>query len=285
MPELHESFITLTTDFGLKDPFVGIMKGVILNVNPKAKIVDISHEIAPQNILEASLILRDAYRFFPPRTIHVVVVDPGVGTPRRPILITTQKYYFIGPDNGIFTFVYENEEHRVIHITADHYFLPSKDSTFHGRDIFAPIAGWLSKGIHIDNFGENINDYVRINIPKPKLINNEILEGEIIYIDRFGNLASNISRDNLKDLLKPVPGQVQESETSIVEGKSLKIMIKGQEITGINKFYAQSAGRIPAAIINSSGLLEIYIYQGNAEKGLGIKKGDKIGVMISKGPS
>jgi len=280
MPEEHESLITLTTDFGLKDPFVGIMKGVILSVNPKVGIVDISHKITPQNILEASLVLRDAYRFFPPRTIHVAVVDPGVGSPRRPILIITQRYYFIGPDNGIFTFIYENEEHRVIHITAEHYFLHSEDTTFHGRDIFAPVAGWLSKGIHVDNLGETINDYVRINIPKPKIISSELMEGEIIYIDRFGNLASNISRDDLKAFLKPLSARIQGSETPIVENKNLKIMIKGQEISGINRFYAQSAGKIPAAIINSSGLLEIYIYQGNAEKGLGIQKGEKIGVFV-----
>lgn len=267
MPEKDEPFVTLTTDFGLKDPFVGIMKGVILNINHKARIIDISHKVSPQNILEASLILTDAFKFFPLRTIHVAVVDPGVGSPRRPILVVAKKYYFVGPDNGIFSFLYE-DEHRVIHITANHYFLPSEDTTFHGRDIFAPVAGWLSRGISADNFGETIKDYVKITIPKPRIINGELIEGEIIYIDRFGNGVSNISRDEISTL---------KSESS-----RLKILIKGTEILGINKFYAQSMDKGPKAIINSSGLLEIYIYQGNAENVLGLKRGDRVGVMVSK---
>lgn len=276
MPEQHESIITLTTDFGHKDPFVGIMKGVILNINPKVKIIDISHEISPQDIIEGSIVLRSAFKYFPYKTIHVAVVDPGVGGSRRPILMVTQKHYFIGPDNGIFSFAYE-EDHKVIHITADHYFIPSEDSTFHGRDIFAPVAAWLSKGIIIDNFGETINDYIKISIPKVQKTGDDILEGEVIYIDRFGNVASNISAEDIRSLLV--------SEGQAIKGIDLKIMVKGQMIKGINKFYSQATSKEPAAIINSSGLLEIYIYQGNAEYVLGLKRGDKIGVMVSKGPS
>jgi S-adenosylmethionine hydrolase len=271
MPEQHEYLITLTTDFGHKDPFVGIMKGVILNINPKVRIIDISHEISPQDIIEASIVLRAASKYFPPKTIHVAVVDPGVGGPRRPILVSTQKYYFIGPDNGIFSFAYEND-HRVIHITAGHYLIPSEDSTFHGRDIFAPVAAWLAKGITIDNFGEPIQDYIKISMPKPRQVGDNVLEGEVIYMDRFGNVASNISTEDIRNLLK--------SETLTGEVIGLKIMVKGQMISGINKFYAQAINKGPAAIINSSGLLEIYIYQGNAEIGLGLKRGDKIGVMV-----
>lgn len=267
MPEKEEAIITLTTDFGLKDPFVGIMKGVILNINPKVRIVDISHKVSPQNILEASLILRDAYRYFPAKTIHVAVVDPGVGSPRRPILVIAEKHYFIGPDNGIFSFVYENSQ-RVIHITAKHYFLSSEDTTFHGRDIFAPVAGWLSKGISIDNFGETIKDYIKITIPEPVIAGKELVEGEVIYIDGFGNVATNISRNEIKAFTS--------------DPSKLKILIKGIEISGINKYYAQSIDKRPSAIINSSGLLEIYIYQGNAEKELGLKIGEKIGIIVSR---
>lgn len=267
MPEKEESFITLTTDFGLKDPFVGIMKGVILNINPVARIIDISHQVSPQNILEALLILRDVYMFYPIRTIHVAVVDPGVGSPRRPILVVTPKHYFIGPDNGIFSSIYE-DEHMVIHLTAKHYFLKSEDTTFHGKDIFAPVAAWLSKGIHIDNFGEPIEDYVKITIPEPRKISSDLLEGEIIYIDGFGNVVSNISRE--------------EVEAFTADLMRAKILIKGKEIHGISQFYAQSINKGPSAIINSSGLLEIYIYQGSAEKEMGIKQGDKVGVMVTK---
>jgi S-adenosylmethionine hydrolase len=267
MPEKEESFITLTTDFGLKDPYVGIMKGLILNINPVARIIDISHQVSPQNILEALLILRDVHMFFPIRTIHVAVVDPGVGSPRRPILVVTPKHYFIGPDNGIFSFLYE-ADHMVIHLTAEHYFLKSEDTTFHGRDIFAPVAAWLSKGIHIDNFGESIKDYVKITIPEPRKIGSDLLEGEIIYIDGFGNVVSNISRKEVKSFTSDMT--------------RIKILIKGKEIQGISQFYAQSINNVPSAIINSSGLLEIYIYQGSAEKELGIKKGDKVGLMVTK---
>ena len=267
MPGRNEPFITLTTDFGLKDPFAGIMKGVILNINPEVRIIDISHNVSPQNIIEASLILRDSFRFFPEKTIHVAVVDPGVGSLRRSILVVTPKYYFIGPDNGIFSFAYE-DEHRVIHITAENYFLKSEDTTFHGRDIFASVAGWLSKGIPTDNFGSAIKDYLKIIFPKPKMISDELIEGEIIYIDNFGNVASNISRKEIGDLIS--------------EPSNLIILIKDKEIKGINMFYAQAFDKGPSAIINSSGILEIYIYKGKVEKEFEIKKGDKIKLTVSR---
>lgn len=267
MPGRNEPFITLTTDFGLKDPFAGIMKGVILNINPEVRIIDISHNVSPQNIIEASLILRDSFRFFPEKTIHVAVVDPGVGSLRRPILVVTPKYYFIGPDNGIFSFAYE-DEHGVIYLTAEHYFLKSEDTTFHGRDIFAPVAGWLSKGVPADNFGSAIKDYTKIIFPEPEKISDELIDGEIIYVDNFGNAASNISRKEMGDLTS--------------EPSNLKILIKDMEIKGINKFYAQAFDKGPSAIINSSGLLEIYIFQGNAEKYLGLIKGDRIKLIVSR---
>lgn len=269
------TFITLTTDFGYKDPYVGILKGVILDINPHAGIIDISHGISPQDIMEASLLLRSSFRYFPHGTIHVAVVDPGVGSNRRPIIISTQHYYFVGPDNGIFSFVYEYaDEPRVLHLNATHYFLPAEDSTFDGRDIFAPIAAWLSKGIDLENFGEPINDYVKIPFPKPKIVGDNILEGEIISIDRFGNASSNILSKDIKDFLK--------SEGSVVDIQGLKIMIKGKEISGLSKFYAQALDKGPSAIINSSGLLEIYIYRGNAAKVFELRKGDKIGLLISR---
>lgn len=264
------TFITLTTDFGYKDPYVGIMKGVILYINPHAGIIDISHGIPPQDIMEASLVLRSSYNYFPNGTIHVAVVDPGVGNNRRPILVSTQYYYFIGPDNGIFSFAFE-ENHKVRHLMATHYFLPSEDSTFDGRDVFAPVAAWLSKGIDAENFGEPIDDYVKMSIPRPEKVADNLLEGEILSIDRFGNVSSNISRKDIKDLLN--------SEGPLGDIPELKIMIKGQEIRGLSRFYAQTFNKGPAAIINSSGLLEIYIYRGNAAKLLELKKGAKIGLM------
>lgn len=160
----HNPIITLTTDFGYRDPFVGIMKGVILNINPSATIIDITHDISPQNILEAALSIEMSFELFPHKTIHVVVVDPGVGSTRRPIFVITDRYYFIGPDNGVFSRIYklQHETLEVMNIKAEHYFMPQRSATFHGRDIFAPAASWLSRGIDISKFGEPINDYVTI---------------------------------------------------------------------------------------------------------------------------
>ena len=187
------AIITLTTDFGGKDAFAASMKGVILKIIPQTQIIDISNEINPQDIWEAAYVLRSAYGHFPKGTVHVAVVDPGVGSGRRPIIVVTESYYFVGPDNGLFTLIYQEAERiRVHHITSTHYYLPNPGPTFHGRDIFAPVAGWLAKGIASANFGDEITDYVKMNIPAPKTTQNSI-EGHIVHIDRFGNIITNIT--------------------------------------------------------------------------------------------
>jgi len=194
--------ITLTTDFGYRDPFVGIMKGVILNINPLANIIDITHGISPQNIMEAAFTIEMSFASFPSKTIHVVVVDPGVGSVRRPILVITDHYYFIGPDNGIFSQIYNlSESLNVIHLTAEHYFMAQISSTFHGRDMFAPAAAWLSKGINVSNFGDPIDDYVNMPISVPVMPTKNIIEGEVIYIDLFGNVITNIKTQKIDELL------------------------------------------------------------------------------------
>jgi S-adenosylmethionine hydrolase len=182
------AIITLTTDFGGKDGFAASMKGVILKINPLTQIIDISNEINPQDIWEAAYTLRTAYSQFPKGTVHVAVVDPGVGSGRRPIIAVTESYYFVGPDNGLFTLIYrEAERIRVHHITSTHYYLPNPGPTFHGRDIYAPVAGWLAKGIPSGNFGDEITDYVKMNIPTPRISQNGI-DGHVVHIDRFGNI-------------------------------------------------------------------------------------------------
>ncbi|MBI5026480.1 MAG: SAM-dependent chlorinase/fluorinase, partial [Nitrospirae bacterium] len=221
---LEKPFITLTTDFGLKDPFAGIMKGVILKINPEVRVIDITHNVSPQNIFEASQILAMSYKYFPPTTIHMIIVDPGVGAKRRPILVVTDDYYFIGPDNGVFTPVFDIPTHilKVIHITAEHYFLPHMSSTFHGRDIFAPVAAWLSKGIESSKFGEEITDYATLQIPKLQKVTKTAIEGEIVYIDNFGNAITNITRENLDELYTELPDGI------------LKILYKGQQSRLLN---------------------------------------------------
>jgi len=261
--------ITLTTDFGYKDPFVGIMKGVILGINPSVTITDICHDISPQNILEAAFALETSYKFFPHKTIHVAVVDPGVGSMRRPILVATDYHYFIGPDNGVFSRIYPlTESLTVIHMTEEHYFLPQKSSTFHGRDIFAPAAAWLSRGIDIMHFGEPVDDYITLPIPVPVSPSKNIIEGEIIYTDRFGNLTTNISTDRIDGL---------GSGNTV---KQVKILVKGKEAP-LKQHYAEVRDKGLYSLINSFGYLELFTNGGNAASDLGLAVGEKVGIILS----
>jgi S-adenosyl-L-methionine hydrolase (adenosine-forming) len=261
--------ITLTTDFGYKDPFVGIMKGVILGINPSVNIADLCHDISPQNILEAAFALETSFRFFPHKTIHLVVVDPGVGTMRRPILVATDHHYFIGPDNGVFSRIYPlTESLMVIHITAEHYFLPQKSSTFHGRDIFAPAAAWLSRGIDIVNFGEPVNDYITLPLPVPASPSKKMIEGEIIYTDRFGNLTTNISAAQIDGL------------GSGNSGKRFKVLVKGKEAP-LKNYYAEAPDNGLYSLINSFGYLELFTNGSSAASDLGLAVGEKVGIILS----
>ena len=264
------TIVTLTTDFGNKDSFVGSMKGALLKVNPEAQIVDISHEIGPQDIWEGAFTLKTAYHYFPKGTIHLAVVDPGVGSGRRPILVVTESYYFVGPDNGIFSLVYQEAERvRVHHITAGHYYLASPGPTCHGRDIFAPVAAWLTKGIPPDNFGEVVEDYVKLNVPVAKQSPNGI-DGNVIHIDRFGNAITNIT---YKDLQSLAPGETDAAPVSLA--------IAGKEIKGLKRFYSEAAPGEPSAIINSSGYLEIFLFKQNARTMLSIKRGEAVKLTLN----
>ncbi len=268
---LERPIITLTTDFGLKDPFVGTMKGVILGINPAAQIIDISHNVSPHDILEASQIISMSYKYFPSTSIHVVVVDPGVGGIRKPLLVVTENHYFIGPDNGVFTLIFEKEStnnlFKVIHITSSHYFLRNRSSTFHGRDIFAPAAAWLSKGIDSFKFGEQIDDYVTISMPKTKSHGENAIEGEVIHIDSFGNATTSITKDDI-DKLCPDPSK-----------ENLKVIYKNEQLKLLN-YYSETGDSDLSAVINAFGFLELFIYRGNAFHQFGIKKGDPVNITI-----
>src|SRR5262245_18693562 len=194
----HAMLITLTTDFGYTDPFVGIMKGVICGINPQARIVDLSHGIAAQNIMAAALVLRQSAGYFPHGAIHVVVVDPGVGSTRRPLLMELEENYFTGPDNGVLSRVVgEKTPGRIVHLSNPAYQLQPTSATFHGRDIFAPAAAYLSRGIAPETFGETIRDFARLTWP-PVIKTGTTIKGEIVYIDGFGNLSTNIGADDLE---------------------------------------------------------------------------------------
>ena len=165
--------VTLTTDFGQSDYYVGAMKGVVLDVCPETEVIDLCHNIMAYDILDAAFTIAQNYRWFPLRTVHVVVVDPGVGTQRRPLLVSGDRHYFVGPDNGIFSFIYpEQEKLSVYHITGEHYFHQPVSNTFHARDVFASVAGWLAKGVEAQRFGDLIEDYVKLAVPKAQALNN-----------------------------------------------------------------------------------------------------------------
>src|SRR5580692_5562992 len=183
--------ITLTTDFGTADHYVGAMKGVILGISPHARIVDITHEIAPQDVNEAAFVIAQAWRYFPKGTIHVVVVDPGVGSARRPVLCEAEGQFFIAPDNGVLSMVYDSSRHKVRAISNSRLFLKKVSRTFHGRDVFAPAAAHLSKGMAPEKFGKMILDYARDGVVKPVRLSANEWNGVVLKTDRFGNLITN----------------------------------------------------------------------------------------------
>ncbi len=264
---MSEPIITLTTDYGTRDHLVGTLKGVILKINPDAKIVDINHNVVPYDVLDGALSIGVAYRYFPPRTIHLVVVDPGVGTQRRPLLVSGEQHYFIAPDNGVLSMVYEKEPTiSVRHITADHYFLNPISNTFHGRDIFAPVAAWLSKTGQTASFGDEVSDYVRFSLPKPKASENTV-KGVVLRVDNFGNLVTNLTPESVPQLM--------------VAGRKLRVLVAGKEIHQLAQTYAQGTPGEPFAILGSSGFLEISVNRGNAARLLEVQRGAEVTVELA----
>ena len=275
--------ITLTTDFGLEDPFVGIMKGVILNIVPDAQIVDITHNIEPQNITQAALILNATYPWFPRKTVHVVVVDPGVGSGstsrtkssgiistkkttslgpaiRRAMVVQSKFQTFIGPDNGVLTPCL-HPDCRVYEITNKKIFLKNVSNTFHGRDVFAPCAGWLASGIAHSKIGPRVLKPVRLDFPQP-LLKGASLYGKIIHIDHFGNLTTNISAELIHE--------------TFLSSDTIKVQIGKHRIEGLVTGYYQMKGGQPGAIINSWNQLEIFYREDNAKKKLKAKMGQSV---------
>ncbi|MGE5301014.1 MAG: S-adenosyl-l-methionine hydroxide adenosyltransferase family protein [Acidobacteriota bacterium] len=265
--------ITLTTDFGYKDPFVGVMKGVILKINPEARIVDLTHGIRPQDVQEAAFAVGMNYRYFPSDTIHVVVVDPGVGSARRPLLVFSENHFFIGPDNGVFSYIYRvrHETLEVVHITAEHYFLRKGSPTFQGRDLFAPVAAWFSRGVHIEKFGDPITDYRAIDIPFPEAADGRV-RGSVIHIDRFGNAVSNISIADLSGSL----GSRTQSD--------FKVFLKGSEVPLRNYYYEAKDDKL-YSLLNSSEYLEFFVCGGSASSQYNVSVGDRVEVVPADKPA
>ncbi|MFQ5532996.1 MAG: S-adenosyl-l-methionine hydroxide adenosyltransferase family protein [Candidatus Methylomirabilales bacterium] len=259
--------ITLLTDFGSSDPFVGIMKGVILGINPRVEIVDLCHGVSPQDVLEAAFLLHCSYRYFPRDSIHVLVVDPGVGGRRRPLLVEGDHGYYIAPDNGVLSYLFASGEiRRVVEITADRYFLHPVSQTFHGRDIFAPVAAHLSRGEAIDRFGRPASACLRLAVPTPQKKGDRVLIGSVLHVDRFGNLVTNISAPDLS-ALHPETG--------------MRVVIKGRTIHGLVDSYDRlDAGKM-GTIVGSSGYLEIFSNRGNASRILKARRGVAVRVEMA----
>jgi hypothetical protein len=257
------SIVTLTTDFGTSDYFVGAIKGGVLSVSANAKIVDITHHVPAHDINAAAFTLFAAYQTFPKGTIHVAVVDPGVGSNRRPILAVTDNYFFVAPDNGILSLIYENEQNvRVYHLTNDRFFRFPVSTTFHGRDIFAPIAGALAFGVGPDELGEEIADFVRFEVAKPRRVDEQHIVANILHIDRFGNCLTNLTIDDLP--------------LGFHNGR-FKLEINKREITKFQNFYSETSKKGELFLIyGSAGFLEIVAFQDSAEKILKVKNGQEV---------
>jgi S-adenosylmethionine hydrolase len=260
----------LTTDFGTSDHFVGTMRGVIHTINPQAQIVDICNSVQSFDVLDGALTIAHSYKFFPKETIHMVIVDPGVGTNRRPLLVTTEKHMFIAPDNGVLSLVYEQEERiSVRHVTSEHYFLQPTSQTFHGRDIFAAVAGWVSKGVEASKFGDEITDYVRFASPKVKRINDRTLKGVILKADKFGNLVTNIRPEDVPTLFTDVP-------------PDFRILVGKGEVKRVRRAYAEGAAGEVFGILGSMGYLEIVANRSSAAYLLQAGKGSDVGIVFEE---
>jgi S-adenosyl-L-methionine hydrolase (adenosine-forming) len=258
--------IAFLSDFGLQDTYVGIVKGVILGINSRARIVDITHQIPHGALTEAAFALLDAYPFFPKGTVHLAVVDPGVGTARRPIAVQAGHCFFVGPDNGLFwPFIERYPSSRVVHLKEHQYFRSEISATFHGRDIFAPVAAHLSAGLAFHLLGPSVNNPTALALPLPELRDNTLV-GQVIRVDHFGNLITNIDERTLKHFLG--------SDEAVIQAGKLRVC-------GIGKTYGEAAPGQAIALMGSAGLLELAVCLGRAGGLTGLGAENLIGVTVA----
>jgi len=259
------AIITLLSDFGLKDSYVAEMKGIILSTSPDTGIVDITHDIKKFDIEMGMFILASAVRYFPDGTVHVIVVDPGVGSQRRAVAVETEKYYFVAPDNGVLTLALKQERIvKSIELTNSAYFMDEVSDTFHGRDIFAPVAAHLSLGVEIEALGHEAGELEEIQLSEPEVSQSGI-KGHVIHIDKFGNLITDIK---------------QELFNSVILSRRFSIKVGGIRLERISRSYAEVSAGEPLAIFDSFGNLEIAVNRGSATEKLEVRKGDSIEIII-----
>ncbi|HUO61169.1 MAG TPA: SAM-dependent chlorinase/fluorinase [Candidatus Acidoferrales bacterium] len=262
-----QRIVTLTTDFGIHDHFAGVMRGVVLNINPKAQVVDICNSVNSFDVLDGALTIAQSYSYFPSETVHLIVVDPGVGSARRPILVTTTRHSFVAPDNGVLSLVYAREERITVrHITSEHFFLQPVSNTFHGRDIFAPVAGWLSKGVDPAKFGEEIDDYVRFAMPTPKVEGNTV-KAVVLKVDKFGNLITNIDAATVPQLFgDKIP--------------AFSVAVGNAETSEMRTSYSNGENGHLFAIYGSTGYLEVAVNRGSAAQIAQARRGSEVTITF-----
>ncbi len=256
--------VTLTTDFGLSDGFVGAMKGVILGINPDATIVDITHDIAPQNIEQGAFLFANAAKYFPADAIHVVVVDPGVGSARRAIAARESETLFVAPDNGVLSSVLRPSS-SVVQLNKPAYWLPRVSNTFHGRDVFAPVGAHLARGVSLEELGDPIDDWIRLPRASAQHIGDEMV-GRVVHIDRFGNLITNIGEDLL----------------AAMDRARIVVRIGGKTMRGMRQSYSDVARGELVAFISSSWHLEVAMREGSAAQALGARIGDQVTIALDR---
>ena len=252
--------ITLTTDFGLRDPFVGVMKGVILGICPEAHLVDLTHDIDPQDILGAQLALESSVPFFPVGTVHLAVVDPGVGSARRALAVQSAGQCFVGPDNGLLSFAFKTTGWTAVSLTAEHYRRPHVSQTFHGRDVFAPAAAHLARGVRLEHFGPLVLDPVRLDLPAAREEGGALV-GEVIAEDRFGNLITSL---------------MAEGMARLAGGATVEVEVGDRRLGPLKASYAGAEPGVAAPIIGSQGRLEIFVREGSARAILGARRGTPV---------
>ena len=256
--------ITLLTDFGSADHYTGAMKGVILGICPDAQLVDISHEITPYAIAEAAFTLSQAWTCFPAGTVHIVVVDPGVGSARRPILVEAASHHFVAPDNGVLSMIFARERAKVRHIANDRYFLKPVSRTFHGRDVFAPVAAHLASGVPPAKFGKLIEDHLRLTFQKQSRTGKRTWTGSILKVDRFGNLITNLHVDEFPN----------------VRTRAFGLNVGLQTVSRLALTFTECASGELFVLVGSSGYLEVATNQGSAAKALGCGAGSPVELVI-----
>jgi len=260
------SLITLTTDFGCQDHYVGVLKAVILSIAPDVRLIDISHDIPPQDIMAGAWVVRNSAMLFPDGSVHLVVVDPGVGTKRKPIAMQIGNQFFVGPDNGIFSLIADQHSHQAVELNEPSFWRPNPSHTFHGRDIFAPVAAHLANGASLSDLGSPLKSLENYRWAMP-ISDKDGVQGWVVHIDRFGNLITNIP---------------EKMVAEAGERAKLKIYVGNTILNKLVDTFGEVTEGEPAAYIGSAGMLEIAINKGDAHEMLGVEKGAPISIVVQK---